>query len=140
MARASGVGQGPAKGPGNGNPKKQLEITPQKQSERAQKGWLKRKMAAYASANPDARVNERTPTRVEIAKLAQRGMPEAIQALELIIHKSRSDMARVQAFLAFKQAAFGNDKQMVSVSVDFENMTAEELRSAIAVELEDKSA
>lgn len=135
MARASGIGQGPAKGAGTTNTKKTLEISTEKQSQRARTGWLKRKMRAYSYANPDSRVNEHAPSRLEIAELAQNGMPEAVQALELIIHRSRSDVARVQAFLAFKQVAFGNDRQAITVDVDFSNMTEDELKSAISKEL-----
>lgn len=134
MAKASGVGQGPAKGLGNGNPKNSLEITPEKQSARAQKGWLKRKMAAYAAGNPESRVTVRTPTRVEISALAQSGMPEAVQALELIIHTSRSDTARVQAFQAYKEVAYGNDRQTVNVAMDFSHMSDDELMAEIAAE------
>lgn len=135
MTRASGVGQGPAKGVGTANPKKPLVITSELQSSRAKTGWLKRKLRNYSYANPDSRVNERAPSREDVALLAQNGMPEAIMALELIIHRSRSDVARVQAFNAFKQVAYGNDRLTIKADVDFSNLSDDQLRAAIAAEL-----
>lgn len=133
--RASGTGQGPAKGVGTANIKKPLEITTELQSARAKTGWLKRKLRNYSHANPEARVNEQAPSRVDIAALAQQGMPESLMALELIIHRSRSDVARVAAFNAFRQVAYGPDRQAFKVDVDFSNLTDAELRAAIAIEL-----
>lgn len=132
---ASGAGQGGANGSGNGNPKKPLDTSSKKQSDRAKAGWIKRKMAAYAEANPDSRVTERAPSRVEIAELAQRAMPEGVQKLELIIHTSRSDTAAVLAYNALKDTAFGKDPQSISVSMNFEAMSEDELRAEIAREI-----
>ena len=134
MTRATGIGQGTAQGVGTANTIKPLQITSENQSARAKSGWLKRKMRAYSCANPDSRVSERAPNRLEIAELAQRGMPEALQALELIVHRSRSDVARVQAFNALKETAYGKDQQSFAVkvaSVDPNSLTDEELAAII---------
>lgn len=134
-AKAGGAGQGPANGAGNGNPRKPLDTSSKSQSERAKAGWLKRKMAAYAEANPESRATERAPNRLEIAELAQRAMPEAVARLEIIAHTSRSDMAAVQAIGALKDFAFGKDPQSISVSMNFEAMSDDELRAEIAREI-----
>lgn len=134
-ARAGGVGQGPANGPGNGNPRKPLDTSSIAQSNRAKAGWIKRKLQACAEANPESKAAERAPSRVEIAELAQRAMPEAVQKLELIMHTSRSDTAAVLAYNALKDTAFGKDPQSISVSMNFEAMSDDELRAEIAREI-----
>lgn len=141
--RASGLGQGPAKGPSaaKSTEHKPLNIETAKQRERGRKGaavrWgsLKEKMRAYSQENPESKVTERAPNRLELAEMARSGMPDALKRLELLIHTSRSDVAVVQAFNALKEAAYGKDPQAIDMRVDFENMTDDELRSAIATEI-----
>jgi len=138
--KAGGVGQGPAKGAGNQNPAHKLDTSSEAQSKRAQAGWIKRKMRAYVEANPDAAVTERTPSRVEIAELARAKMPLAVDKLELILHTSRSDMAAVQAFSALKDVAYGKDPQSLSVAMNFESMSEDELRAALLAEIGETDA
>ena len=132
--RGQGIGQGPANGPGDGNPKFDLTAPREVRSARATTGWLKRKMRAYAEANPDS-VAEQAPSRTEIAELARAKMPLAVDRLELILHTSRSDMAAVQAYNALRETAYGKDAVSLNVAMRFEEMTDAELRAALAREL-----
>ncbi len=92
-------------------------------------------MRAYSAANPERRVTERAPSRVEIAEIARGDMAAALQRLVLLIHTTRSDMAAVQAFVALKDIAYGRDPQTIDMHLDYEGMTEDELRAAIAAEL-----
>ena len=134
-AKSQGVGQGPAKGTGNGSAAHKLDTSPEKQRERVNSGWMKRKMRAYAEAHPESSATERAPSRVEIAESARGKMHDALEKLEQVIHTSRSDMAVVQAFTALKDLAYGKDPQAIDIKFEFEGMSEAELRDAIAAEL-----
>lgn len=129
----------PAGGNGNGNSGKPLDTSPEKQSERAKKSNFVQKQRAEARrrAVEEARAefHEPEPSRQEIAALGRRGMADALVRIERLIHESRSDMAVVTAFNALKETAYGKDPQSIDLAVEFENMSDEELRAAIATEL-----
>ncbi|HQT89134.1 MAG TPA: hypothetical protein PK677_11355 [Acidiphilium sp.] len=133
---ASGI---PAKGAGSGAPPKLLDTSPEKQAERAKKSNFVQKQRAEnrrrAVEEARAEFHEPEPSRQEIAALARRGMADAVVRIERLIHESRSDMAVVTAFNAFKETAYGKDPQAIDLAVEFENMTDDELRAAIATEL-----
>jgi len=133
---ASGI---PAKGAGNGKPKTNLDTSPEKQAERAAKAGFVRQQRAEnrrrAVEEARAEFHEPEPSRQEIAALARRGMADALVRIERLIHESRSDMAVVTAFNAFKETAYGKDPQAIDLAVEFENMSDDELRAALAIEL-----
>lgn len=78
---------------------------------------------------------ERVLNRTEIAELAQTMMPKALKKIETLLHNSGSDLAALQAFRALKDAAYGKDPQVINAPMDFESLTDDELKSAIAAEL-----
>lgn len=119
--RAQGGGQGPAKGRGKGSARAApLDTSPEAQGERSNVRWggLKAAMRAYSAANPERRVTERAPSRVEIAELARGDMIAALQRLVLLIHTARSDTAAVQAFQALKDIAYGRDQPTLDETPD----------------------
>lgn len=77
----------------------------------------------------------RVLNRLELADLAQAMMPEALRRLQRILNESSSDLAVLQAYRALKDAAYGKDPQEVSVAMEFESLTDEELKAALKAEL-----
>lgn len=78
---------------------------------------------------------ERVLNRLELADMAQAMMPMALMRLQRILNESSSDLAVLQAYRALKDAAYGKDPQEVSVVMEFENLTDEELKDALKAEL-----
>lgn len=77
----------------------------------------------------------RTPNRLELADMAQAMMPAALKKLERVLHEANSDLAVLQAYRALKDTAYGKDPQEISVAMEFENLTDDELKAALYAEL-----
>lgn len=116
--RAQGGGQGPAKGWGKGSARAApLDTSPDAQGERSNVRWggLKAAMRAYSAANPERRVTERAPSRVEIAEIARGDMIAGRERLVLLLHTARSETAAVQAWRELKELAYGRDPQLIAI-------------------------
>lgn len=77
----------------------------------------------------------RPPNRLELAEMARALMPEAMKKLVSILHETGSDLAALQAFRALKDTAYGKEPPEISVAMEFESLTDEELKTAIESEL-----
>lgn len=73
--------------------------------------------------------------RDELAERARDMMPKAMEKLERILHETGSDVAALQAFRALKETAYGKDAMDVNLVMEFENLTDDELKAAIKIEL-----
>lgn len=67
--------------------------------------------------------------------MARALMPEAMKKLVSILHETGSDVAALQAFRALKDTAYGKEPPEISVAMEFESLTDEELKAAIEAEL-----
>lgn len=91
-------------------------------------------------SDPDTNRSQVLPStrilnRGEIAEMAQAMMPEALKKIASVLHQTGSDLAALQAFRALKDAAYGKDPLAINTPLDFESLTDDELRAAIAAEL-----
>lgn len=134
VARASGSGQGPAKGPGNGKPRAApLDTSADKQRERrASHGFLREKMRKWREEHPEYEPPEGQMSRAEAAEYVRSNFPPAIDEVFRRFYDTPSDAAAASLYNALRETGYGKDRQSLELSgPDGGPMKVEEIRRVI---------